>query len=273
MVTLLLASRTRKGAVMLPPEETISHSAAPVVAPALPTDERDGTEFARLFRKCSLFSGLDTADLATLAARAHRRRLVQGEPIFHAGAPGDSLVGVLVGAVRISLPSRGGKELILADIQAGEVFGEIAMLDGGVRSADAVAVTNCDLVILERRDIVPFLLQRPELCLRLISLICGRLRLADERTLDIAFLDLSARLAKVLLERSSASRSARLGFSQSEMAHMIGASREKVNRQLKQWEREGLVALRNGWIIVREREALAAMVGEEPQPGHPRQRL
>src|SRR6516165_5663004 len=129
---------------------------------------------------------------------------------------------ILTGTVRVSLPGPRGKGVILADLPPGELLGEVALLDGKERSADATALTNCNLVVLERREVVGFLEKRPDVCLKLLALLCARLRKSDQRMSDIAFLELSVRLAKVLLDRiGSASRAGatpKLSLSQTELA-------------------------------------------------------
>lgn len=109
------------------------------------------------------------------------------------------MMAVLNGKVRISLSSAGGKEIVLATLQEGEVFGEIAMLDGKERTADAQANTDCDLAILERRDVLAVLEKHPSACLRLVEVFCQRMRLTDERIGEVAMLQLPARLARAFL--------------------------------------------------------------------------
>src|SRR5258708_36556837 len=121
-----------------------------------------------------------------------------GEVILRVGAPGDIMMAVIAGTVRIVAPSPQGKEIVLGELQVGEVFGEIALLDGGERSADAVAHTNCELVALERRDLLAALQRNPEACLRLLEVLCKRLRQADEHITEIAFFELPVRLPQVL---------------------------------------------------------------------------
>ena len=155
--------------------------------------------------------------------------------------------------------------MILADLPAGELLGEVALLDGKERSADAAALTRCELVVLERRDVVAFLEKRPDICLKLLELMCARLRKSDQRMSDIAFLELSVRLAKVLLDRISptgrAGAKSKLSLSQTELANMINATRENVNRCLRNWQRQGIVDLDERWIVVLQREALGAIAG------------
>ena len=104
-----------------------------------------------LLKKCTLFSSLDEKARHDLAGYARPRSFVAGEQICRLGDHGNSMMAVIVGTVRISLPTVRGKEIILADLRAGELFGEIALLDGRPRSANASALTNCNLMVLERR--------------------------------------------------------------------------------------------------------------------------
>ena len=170
------------------------------------------------------------------------------------------MMGVLVGAVRISLPAPKGREVILVDLPAGELFGEIALLDGKPRSASASALTNCELMVLERRDMLQFLEHNPSACLNLMQLLCARIRRSDERMAEIAFFDLPARLAKALLRYPTPSRGPqKLALSQRELAEMSGATRENVNRCLREWQRRGILELKNRWTIILKPEALHAI--------------
>lgn len=222
-----------------------------------------GDEVLRLLEKCFVFQALDEDSRAALAKHALRRTFRAGEPIFHLGDPGDSLIAIATGTVRVFLPTPQGKQIILANLSAGEVLGEISLLDGRERSAAVSAVTNCELLSIHRRDVLPFLRKRPDACLTLLSLLCSRVRKSDERMSDIAFFDLPARLAKTLVKQTGApgSRSykAKLSLSQTELANMVGATRENVNRRLRAWQRRGILDLKEGWIIVKEPESLAAL--------------
>jgi CRP/FNR family transcriptional regulator, cyclic AMP receptor protein len=214
----------------------------------------------RLLEACPLFRGLDVGARGELFAHAHRRAFAAGAPICHVGDPGDSMMAVLVGSVRISLPIAKGKEVILADLPAGELLGEIALLDGKERSANVSALTNCELMVLERRHVLPFLEQNPKACLKLMELLCARIRRSDDRMSDIAFFDLPARLAKTILKYPASGRGpARLSLTQTELADMTGGTRENVNRCLRDWERRGILARKGGWTIVLKPEALQAI--------------
>jgi CRP/FNR family transcriptional regulator, cyclic AMP receptor protein len=219
---------------------------------------------ARILGKSLLFGALDDAARQELAARVRRQSFDASAPIFHVGAPGQSMMVILNGTVRVSLPGPKGKGVILADLGAGELLGEVALLDGKERSADATALTKCELLVLERRDVVAFLEKRPDLCLKLLELMCARLRKSDQRMSDIAFFELSSRLAKVLLDRAGtpgrAGAKPKLSLSQTELAGMINATRENVNRCLRNWQRQGIVDVSERWITLLQRDMLEAMV-------------
>ena len=219
------------------------------------------TESARkLLDKCVLFKALNERERSDLATHAQSRIFRPSEPIFHVDEPGSSMMGVIVGTVRISLPTSKGKEVILADLPAGELFGEIALLDGKPRSASASALTKCELLVLERRDFLSFLERSPTARLNLMQLLCGRIRRSDERMAEIAFFDLPARLAKALLRYPAQGRGPpKLSLSQRELAEMAGGTRENVNRCLREWQRRGILQLKNRWTIILKPEALQAI--------------
>ena len=222
--------------------------------PNAPDTARD--DAGRLLRRCALFAGIDEAALRSFANHSHRRRFAAGEVIFRIGAPGQSMMAVLTGTVRISAPSPDGKEIVLADLGAGEVFGEIALLDGKERSADAAALTNCDLLVLERRDVLSYIERHPTIAIKLLEVLCERLRRTDQQIGEIAFLGLPTRLAKALLRVSGGAAQAKLALSQRELGSMIGGTRESVNRCLREWHRRGFIELDEGWIIIRNAAAL-----------------
>jgi CRP/FNR family cyclic AMP-dependent transcriptional regulator len=228
------------------------------------TKDTTPQDIAQFLGKSLLFGALDDDARRELVARVHRRSFNVDAPIFHVGAPGQSMMVILNGTVRVSLPGPRGKTIILADLTAGELVGEVALLDGKERSADATALTKCDLLVLERRDVVSFLEKRSDLCLKLLELMCARLRISDQRMSDIAFFELSSRLAKVLLDRigkrGRAGAKLKLSLSQTELASMINATRENVNRCLRNWQRQGIVDISERWITVLQRDMLQAIV-------------
>jgi CRP/FNR family transcriptional regulator, cyclic AMP receptor protein len=216
---------------------------------------------SKLLQKCMLFAVLDEKGRHEIAAHAHSRSFAAGQSICRLGDRGDTMMAVAVGTVRVSLPSAMGKQLILADLPPGELLGEIALLDGRPRSANATALTNCQLVILERRDVLPFLERNPAACLKLMEMLCGRLRRSDERLYDIAFFDLPVRLAKTLLHCvRQGEGETKLSQSQHELAELAGGTRENVNRCLRGWQRQGILDLKDRWTIILKPDALSDLV-------------
>ncbi|HEY6677224.1 MAG TPA: Crp/Fnr family transcriptional regulator [Terrimicrobium sp.] len=199
---------------------------------------------------------------AAVVARGRIRTVNAGETIFAIGSPGDQMMALLRGTIRISVPSSEGKELLLAIIQPGEVFGELAVLDGKERSADAIAENPCTLAILDRHDILSFFERNPAAWPKLVKVLCQRLRHTDQVFAEVALLQLPARLAKSLLrllDTSEPGKAPTIRFSQRELANMVGGTRESVNRCLRNWQRTGIVQITEGSIIITNRPALENM--------------
>ena len=200
---------------------------------------------ANLLGKSLIFEAVDARARQELAQFSYIRRYAAGEIIFSQDEPGQTMMAIAEGNVRVLIDTPNGREVTLNDLPAGNVFGEIALLDGGARSATVKALTNCALVVLERRFLLDVFRRNPDLYIGLIELLCQRVRRSDERMLEIAFLDLPIRLARLLLRLSNtypgtAERPlTRLSQSQSELAGMIGNSRENVNRCLRKWQKAG----------------------------------
>ncbi len=226
-------------------------------------DRTDVDKARRLLGDCILFRGLSALERADLVARARIRSYAAGETIFLMGSSGDSMMAVLDGNIRISVPSPEGKEIVLAIIQPGEVFGEIAVLDGKERTAEAAAMTDCTLAVLERRDVLSFLDAHPSGWPRLVELLCGRLRHSDRQIAEMAFLQLPVRLAKALLRMADmaaglagARAGARIRLTQRELGNIVGMTRESVNKCLREWQRNGIVRIEGNAIVIVKREAL-----------------
>jgi CRP/FNR family transcriptional regulator, cyclic AMP receptor protein len=224
-------------------------------------------ERRRLFERHFLLGKLSSAEIDALLTYSRVERYAAGQEIFAKGSPGQSLLAVLRGSVRISSISLAGKEIVLNIIKAGEIFGEIAVLDGGERSGDACAMTDCELLVLNRRDLLPFLEKHTDICLMLIRVLCQRLRQTSEQVEDLFFRDLTARVAKALLHLAGHSgqgdvRSAtlELHLSQTELGHIVGSSRESINKLLQAWYRAGLIELAKGAIRIRDATAIERLV-------------
>jgi CRP/FNR family cyclic AMP-dependent transcriptional regulator len=216
-----------------------------------------------------LLKDLSPADLERVGEIATTRWYESGQPVFMKGDPGTAMMAVLSGRIRICAYSADGREVILNVISPGEVFGEIALIDGGERTADAFAMEPTELLSLSRRDFLPYLERNPTVCIKLLMILCQRLRSTSEQLEDFNFLDLRCRLAKRLLYLSALHGQATakgihiaVRLPQHLLASMIGTSREAVNKQLRIWEEEGLIDVGRGSITILDRDGLVAVVND-----------
>lgn len=211
---------------------------------------------------------LPADEIDRLAHLAMTRHYKPNEKIFLKGDEGNAMMAVLDGRIRICSYSAEGREVVLNVIGPGEVFGEIALIDGGERTADAFAMDATELLILSRRDFLPFLERNPLVCIRLLEVMCHRLRWTSEQLEDVNFLDLRCRLAKRVLylwdkrQPSPADGKTPKGvrIQQHTLAAMIGTTREAVNKQLRSWEKDGILDLGRGSITVVDRDRLESVV-------------
>jgi CRP/FNR family transcriptional regulator, cyclic AMP receptor protein len=219
-----------------------------------------------LLRGHPLFRQLPPAVLERLGSYMKRRSLLRGATIFAKGDPGLGLMGVLKGAVKISVPSADGRDIVLNIIHEGDIFGEIALLDGHPRTADATAMTDCELMVIERREFLPFLRSEPDLTTQIIEILCARLRRTTEQVQDVTFLNLPARLAKAVLrlaaEAERATPPRKVTITQLEISQIIGRSRESTNKQLRVWAKTGWIRLERGAITVVQPNKLAEVAAE-----------
>jgi CRP/FNR family transcriptional regulator, cyclic AMP receptor protein len=227
-----------------------------------PKEKKALTDAHRLLDNCVLFGSLSPDERAAISARAHVRTYKAGETVFAMGSPGDQVMALLSGTIRISVPFSEGKELFLAIIQPGEIFGELAVLDGNERSADAIAETPCTLAILGRNDILSFFERNPSVWPKLVKLLVQRLRQTDQAFAEVALLQLPVRLAKTILRilnremNSTAAKTFKIRVSQRELANMVGTTRESVNKCFRNWQkRDGIVKISEGSIIITNRRA------------------
>ncbi|MEA2877549.1 MAG: family transcriptional regulator, cyclic receptor protein [Hyphomicrobiales bacterium] len=233
---------------------------------ARPTSPKATFDKQAIFRAHPLFGQLGADAISRLASYAHSKSAAAGTTIFERGDPGNSLFAVCSGTVKISNRSTEGKDAVFNLIKAGEIFGEIAMLDGHPRTADALAITDCDLLVIDRRDFVPMVTQSPEIALKLIEILCARLRHTSEQVEDLMFLDLPSRLAKTLLSLAASPKAAqdrKISITQREIGQIIGMSRESTNKQLRIWEEKKWVRLNRGGVAVLDPDSLEEIAAAE----------
>jgi CRP/FNR family transcriptional regulator, cyclic AMP receptor protein len=250
----------------------------PEVTPIVPPS-RDAKPPPRVLDKLAplrnhpLFREFPPAVIEHFGTYMTRRAVRRGATIFAKGDAGTGLMAVLWGSVKISVPTADGREAVLNIINPGEIFGEIALLDGRPRTADAVAMDDCELMVIDRRDFIPFLRGEPDIALKFIEILCGRIRHTSEQVEDVMYLSFPGRLAKTLLQLTggpqtpAAHRNVRI--TQRELSSIIGMSRESTNKQLRAWENRKWVRLQRGGIAVLDPNALAKIATEQLGPVTP----
>ena len=191
------------------------------------------------FKRVSIFADLPDEDIQALSSVAKRRTFRAGEVIFHRDDPGQVLYIIKDGKVKICIISPDGQEVSLAVLGKGEYFGEFALLDGLPRSTDAVALEKVECYTLQRSDFHNAILKNPKIAILVMEALIKRLRNTDQMVEDLIFLDVYGRVAKKLLELAEAhgikaDHGVRIDvrLTQQELASMVGASRESVNKVL-----------------------------------------
>ena len=215
-----------------------------------------------------LFAALPQSDLDQLGQMAKRRQLALGQSLFVKGDPGDTLYVVVSGVVKISMTSPGGSEKVLNLIGPGQMFGEIALLDGGERTADAIAVEPSELVAIGRRDLFDFFDKNPRGWTRMLAACCERIRWISEMFEDATFLELPARLAKrlLLLSQSFGQKGPsgevliNLRLSQQDLANQMSVTRESINKVLNSWDKQEIIHLQRGRITLLAPSALERII-------------
>jgi CRP/FNR family cyclic AMP-dependent transcriptional regulator len=216
-----------------------------------------------LIETSALFRDLPRPILDELVRLCVHRRLEPEQVLFRKGDPGDALYGVLSGRLRIHSVAADGRDALLNVMQAGDVFGEIALIDGLPRTADATALDEVELVVLRRHDFVELLRREPDLGLHLLKLMCRRLRWVSDMVEDATFLPAPARLAKRLLHLArTQGRACAEGIlidwklPQRVIGELAGVSRETTNKHLRAWSQRGWIAIKRETVVVRDLTAL-----------------
>ena len=217
-----------------------------------------------VLRKHPIFSDLDPEAFDQLCRYAKHTTLKRGTTIVSKGDPGNSLIAVISGTVKISVTSPDGRSAILNLIGPGEIFGEVAVLDGHARTADATANTNCEIYVIDRRDFIPFVRSQPALAMKFIELLCTRLRSTSDQVEEVILQNLPGRLASALLRLTEKHKLAPAGrtiaVTQQEISEMVGMTRESINKQLRAWADRKWVRLEHGAIVVLDAGSLQAIV-------------
>ncbi len=216
-----------------------------------------------MLRETPLFSSLDEEATGSLRASMTETELERGEVLFNEGDSGDRLYVVLDGKIKLGRTSGDGRENLLAVLGPGQMFGELSLFDPGPRSATATAVTDSRLVSLGHAELQPWLVSRPDVARGLLFQLAHRLRRTNEVVADLVFSDVPGRVAKALLDLSTRfGRQADDGIhvhhdlTQEELAQLVGASRETVNKALADFANRGWLRLEPRSVVLVEPDRL-----------------
>lgn len=215
-----------------------------------------------------LFAALDSDAAAALRATMVEVRLNRGEILFAEGEPGDRLYVILDGKIKIGQTSSDGRESLQAVLGPGEMFGELSLFDPGFRQSTATALTEARLIGLGNQDLKPWLTGRPEVASALLQALARRLRRTNEAMADLVFSDVPGRVAKALLDLAEKFGEAgpdgvivHHDMTQEELAQLVGASRETVNKALADFTHRGWIHLESRAVVLLERERLEKRAG------------
>jgi len=214
-------------------------------------------------RQVPLFQSLQPEDRKVLSASLRTQYTKKGDVLFRKGSEGTTLYIIKKGRIKIVLPSKAGDEVILAIFSEKDFFGEMTLLDGIPRSADAVALEPCELLVLNRTDFLTFLKDSENAVQSVLYSLSMRLRKTDDLLEDTCFLNISARFAKKLVElgehygqQDGNSTLIDLDLKQKDLASMIGATRESINKELRVLREKGLVSATGNKIRIHNLELL-----------------
>ncbi|MAI10891.1 MAG: hypothetical protein CBD27_12745 [Rhodospirillaceae bacterium TMED167] len=189
--------------------------------------------------------------------------------IFRKGDSAETMMVIVKGVVRVSSPSTGGDDVTFANLADGDVFGEIALIDGHERSANADAAEETEILEVHRSSFVPILLENPELCIDLLKIVCSRIRHTNALLEDFSYLDLRHRLAKRLLYLSNSGSSSSTGVnisirvSKEDLIAMMGVARSVVENELMNWSDLGFIKNETGWVTVNDGDKLAQILDQD----------
>lgn len=216
-----------------------------------------------VIRKAPLFSGLDAGAADALRASMKLVKLRKGQSLFKEGDDGDHLFVVSSGKVKLGTKSVDGRENLLMILGPGDMFGELSLFDSGPRTATATAVTDSKLLALGQDKVIPWLREHPEVSLQLLARLASRLRRTNEVVGDLVFSDVPGRVAKALIDlgvKFGDKRSEGLfvnhDLTQEELAQLVGASRETVNKALADFAQRGWLRLEARSVMILDYERL-----------------
>ncbi len=222
------------------------------------------TDVTGILRRTELLRSLPQPDLEAIAAASRLRAFRRSQVVFTQGDPGDTLIVVISGRVKVVVRSADGGELTLTIVPPGGSLGELSIADGGPRSADAETLDACQLLLIPREMIQDVCARVPAAAQALTSSLAATLRRLTDAASDLVFLDLPRRVAKVLLAQPrGADGVVRLSLRQEELAHQVGGTRQSVNAALRGFERRGWIEVHDRAVAVKQAAALSRFAGDQ----------
>ena len=222
------------------------------------------TQDDQIIRRAPLFTALDDAAAASLRASMENVRLNKGAVLFSEGDEGDHLYVIVEGKLKLGTSSGDGRENLLSVLGPGEMFGELSLFDPGPRTSTATAVTDVRLLSLGHHKVVPWIAEHPQVALELLARLAQRLRRTNEVVGDLVFSDVPGRVAKALIdlgERFGRETTEGLyvnhDLTQEELAQLVGASRETVNKALADFAGRNWIRLDGRAVLVLDIERLS----------------
>ena len=216
-----------------------------------------------VIRKAPIFSGLDVSAADALRASMNLVKLRKGQSLFKEGDDGDHLFVVSSGKVKLGTKSVDGRENLLMILGPGDMFGELSLFDSGPRTATATAVTDSKLLALGQDKVIPWVKEHPEVSLQLLARLASRLRRTNEVVGDLVFSDVPGRVAKALIdlgvkfgEKRSEGLFVNHDLTQEELAQLVGASRETVNKALADFAQRGWLRLEARSVMILDYDRL-----------------
>lgn len=220
-------------------------------------------DLTEILRQTQLLGSVPDADLAALAGASRMRTFRRGQVVCSTGDPGDTLIVVISGRVKVAVRSADGAELTLVFVGPGGTLGEVSIADGGPRSADVETLEDSRLLLVPRERVQDICARVPSAGNALASSVAATLRRLTEATSDLVFLDLPRRVAKVLLSQARDSDGVIWPhLTQEELAHHAAATRQSVNAALHGFEKRGWITVYGRAVTVRQPEMLARFAGD-----------
>lgn len=225
-------------------------------------------EKLKLLANVELFADLDDRQLGAIGEVARNKSIKRKEELFHKGDDGRQLYIIVSGKLKALTTSVDGDDVVFSIMGPGEVFGEVALLGATPRTATVSAIEKCELLVVDRRDFMAFLNSHPDIAVKMLQVLSARLKRVSELVEDTLFLNLPLRLAKKLTslaraygQRVDGGLRVDLKLSQEEWGDLVGATRESINKQVRQWVDQDIVRVDKGYIVILKPGELEKLAG------------